>query len=233
MLLQAVPSDRSPSEMATCDEVWHVESKITFVEGAEGERTEQVVLCEDVGKDALVLSVKRNVNSIVRGASWDTLQVAATEHARFGQKALKLNHSRKPNTRIDTTNDERVNVVTTCEIPKNTPLSFNYNTTEWLMAEPFVDWATKEQVGGFSVASKEEQQWLLQQEGLVAAHIRDRYYMKSSTGVGDTAGKGANKSGGIPEEVDDGRDDCGKIYWDEMESDLQELLDAKEKGSRE
>ena len=34
--------------------------------------------------------------------------------------------------------------------------SFNYNTTmnEWKMADPFMDWATGEQVGGFSVYNK-------------------------------------------------------------------------------
>jgi hypothetical protein len=32
--------------------------------------------------------------------------------------------------------------------------SFNYNTTEWKMADTFMDWATGEQVGGFSVYNK-------------------------------------------------------------------------------
>jgi hypothetical protein len=159
---------------ATCDEVWHVDSMVTVLEGAEGARTEQVVLCENVAADTLLLSVNRSETSIVSAASWDTLQVGSEEHARFGQKALKLNHAREPCTRIDTSNPDRVDVIATRPITADTPLSFNYNTTEWKMAEPFVDWATGEQVGGFSAASKDEQQWLLQ-TGLVASHIRERF----------------------------------------------------------
>lgn len=106
------------------------------------------------------------------------------EHARFGKKALKLNHAQNPNTRINivtsniTRNDniiitqaERVEVISTKEIPPNEALSFNYNTTEFLMAEPFLDWATGLQVGGFSVASSDEQEYLLQND-LVAPHVR-------------------------------------------------------------
>ena len=39
------------------------------------------------------------------------------------------------------------------------------------MAEPFVDWATQREVGGFIRASSEEKERLLQ-SGLAAPHIR-------------------------------------------------------------
>ena len=205
----------------------------------------QVVLESAVSTDTLLLSVHRSADSIVSQASWDTLQVGEGEHARFGNKALKLNHARDPNTRVaiaysgtDTAIDtggplraERVDVVSTRAIAAGEALSFNYNTTEWAMAEPFTDWgnhhshhspqtitvpsnqdlsppltpqytptnrphpprlpiippptssfaaprhtlvpATREEVGGFSLASEEEQAWLLA-SGMVAPHISMR-----------------------------------------------------------
>ena len=39
------------------------------------------------------------------------------------------------------------------------------------MDEPFVDWQTGEEVGGFACAPRQEQERLLR-EGLVAPHIR-------------------------------------------------------------
>lgn len=151
-----------------------MESKITISDaGAAGDRTEQVVLCEPVLKDTLLLSVRRSEESIQPEAAWDTLCVGERQHARFGNKALKLNHARQPCTRIDTSRSDRIDVVSTTDIAADTPLSFNYNTTEWSMAEPFMDWRSGETVGGFSAAGQEEQQWLLQ-SGLVASHIRAR-----------------------------------------------------------
>ena len=88
-----------------------------------------------------------------------------------------MNHARNPNTRINivltTTNNsraEKVEVISTRAIQSNEALSFNYNTTEYLMAEPFVDWMTGEKVGGFSVLSGDEQKRLLD-AGLVAPHV--------------------------------------------------------------
>lgn len=169
----------SAVDVPPSDEVWHVESCVSHVEAEEGRRTEQVVLKVDVTQDITLLSVKRSANSIVDCASWDTLQVGRNEHAKFGKKALKLNHSQDPNTRInivysddDPSKTEKVEVVSTRAIAAGTPLSFNYNTTEWVMSEPFVDWVSEVQVGGFSNASTDEKRFLLQQPNLVAPHIR-------------------------------------------------------------
>jgi hypothetical protein len=171
-------------EESSCDEIWYVDSMITIVESASGSRTEQVVLCQTCPANTLLLSVNRSNDSIVSKANWDTLQVGMNEHARFGKKALKLNHAQNPNTRIHIvssnitggnniikTQAERVEVISAKEIPANEALSFNYNTTEFLMAEPFVDWVTGLQVGGFSVASNDEQKFLLDSD-LVTPHVR-------------------------------------------------------------
>jgi len=48
------------------------------------------------------------------------------------------------------------------------------------MKEPFVDWASGQEVGGFSRASSEEQQYLLE-KGLVAQHVREMYDNKTQT----------------------------------------------------
>jgi SET domain len=179
----------------TCDEIWHVAADVSTVEltqetppgGSNDDvihRTEQVSLRAAVAENTLLLSVSRSERSISPRPAWDTLQVSESEHAKFGNKALKLNHARDPNTRIAlvfTSSEssesallfERVDVVSTREIRAGEALTFNYNTTEWEMADPFVDWATGESVGGFSRASQEEQAALLA-SGLVLPHIRDK-----------------------------------------------------------
>jgi len=43
-------------------------------------------------------------------------------------------------------------------MPEGVTLTFNYNTTEYSMAEPFIDWVTGSLVGGFKNAGHEEQQ---------------------------------------------------------------------------
>ena len=49
---------------------------------------------------------------ILKEATWDTLQVGVGAHARFGDKALKINHCREPNTRM-VIRKEKVDIVAT------------------------------------------------------------------------------------------------------------------------
>merc|ERR1712166_1115190 len=151
------------TEAPSCDEEWHVES-------AAGDRTEQVVLLNPCATGTLLLRVMRSPQSIVSEAAWDTPQVGEHGHARFGHKALKLNHSTMPNTRI-AINEQSVDVVAATSIAANEALSFDYNTTEWKMAEPFTDWVSGANVQGFYFASPADQARLLL-GGLVAPHIR-------------------------------------------------------------
>lgn len=88
----------SAMSASSCDEEWRVPSAITDAAGADGERTEQVVLQRSVQAGALLLVVRKT--ALLPAAAWDTLQVGERQHARFGAKALKLNHSSTPNTRI-------------------------------------------------------------------------------------------------------------------------------------
>jgi hypothetical protein len=120
-----------------CDETWHFESSISNVETAEGGRTEQVSLDCSCEEGALLLSVSRTGDNIVSEASWDTLQVGDHEHAKFGNRALKLNHARNPNTRVSI-EIHQINLISTRPITAGEALSFNYNTTEWKMADPFI-----------------------------------------------------------------------------------------------
>merc|ERR1719487_2914506 len=78
----------------------------------------------------------------------------------FGHKAIKMNHSNCPNTRIEIS-ATCANIVSIKPIEAGVPLSFDYNTTEWEMSEPFTDWETGQNVQGFRHASAEEQRRLL------------------------------------------------------------------------
>ncbi len=153
--------------MAAAEEQWRVASEVTEARGADGARTEQVVVLEACDAGALLLVVSRT--ALLPSASWDTLQVGEREHARFGDKALKLNHSATPSTRIEI--GPEIRIVAARPLAAGEPLTFNYNTTEWRMDEPFTDWASGEAVGGFSRCSADEQRRLLS-SGLVAPHVR-------------------------------------------------------------
>ena len=157
-----------PSTEEHCDEIWHYDAKVSVLEGAEG-RTELVSLSILLEAEDVMLTVRRTASSVVSAPSWDTLQISMNEHARFGAKALKLNHAQDPNSRVSI-HPDKVEVVARRTIPAGTPLSFNYNSTEYAMAEPFTDWETGELVGGFSKASSDERQWLVE-NNLVAPHV--------------------------------------------------------------
>ncbi len=155
-------------ETEACTEEWLVSSRVNCLEGKTG-RTEQVVLDDGCSPETVVLRVTRTPSSVTSSPSWDTLQIGESSHARFGDKALKLNHAKDPNCRIQISED-CVEIVSQVYIPPDTALTFNYNTTEFSMAEPFTDWATGEIVGGFTAASPDEQQKLIK-SGLVSPHV--------------------------------------------------------------
>ena len=161
----------------TATEDWRAASRISTASNAAGDRTEQVVLEEGVPAGELVLRVHLHSGCLVDEPAWDVLQVGASTWARFGGRALKLNHAggALANTRLDVHLDDgllrRVDVVSSRPIEAGTALSFNYNTTEWSMAEPFHCWETDADVQGFAHEPAEEQRRLLD-GGLVAPHIR-------------------------------------------------------------
>jgi hypothetical protein len=88
-------------EYISCDEIWHVDSKITIVDLDSGARKEQLIVCQACPPNTLLLSVYISNDCIDSTAKWYTLQVGMNEHASFGKKALKLNHAQQPNTRIN------------------------------------------------------------------------------------------------------------------------------------
>lgn len=166
-------STSADADENVCEEKWVVDSYVGKLEKGDDvtARVEWVALREEQKPGTTLLRVRRTASSIVDSPKWNTLQVGASSHARFGAKALKINHSSDPSTRM-LIGDIEIDVVSTRIIPAGEALSFNYNTTEWEMDEPFVDWDTGLNVQGFSNASAEEQQRLLK-ENLVAPHIRE------------------------------------------------------------
>ena len=176
---------------AVCDEEWIVSTHITTIEGVAG-RNEYLVLDEPCDAGSVLCRVQRTSSSVVPSPSWDTLQIGATAHARFGAKALKVNHAQDPNCRVEI-HEDRVEIISLVAMPEGVTLTFNYNTTEYSMAEPFIDWVTGSLVGGFKNAGHEEQQKLIS-SGLVAAHVLELFHAN---------GMVLNPSSPIPEENGD------------------------------
>merc|ERR1719151_426902 len=110
----------------------HVVCTIVEKEGVEGQRTEGLTLEQSIGSDELIFTVMKT-----------------------SEKALKMNHSSDPNTRIAILED-RCEIRSIKSIEAGELLFFNYNSTEWEMAEPFKDWESGENVQGFMHASAEE-----------------------------------------------------------------------------
>lgn len=177
---------------APATETWHVPGRVTNVaslrsasseSASSGEETstrlEQVVLDVPVAPNTLIASVRLHEKCLQPMPSWDALQIDVDCWARFGGHILKLNHAsgKNANTHIDVRVQENlVHIVSRIAISEGVALSFDYNTTEWSMAEPFDDWSTLGRivVQGFSHASSDEQQRLLA-SGFVAPHIREMY----------------------------------------------------------
>ena len=68
--------------------------------------------------------------------------------------------------------NETVDFVSQTKIEAGQALTFNYNTTEWSMAEPFEAWGCTENVQGFAHLCPADQEWLLATDK-VAPHIRE------------------------------------------------------------
>jgi hypothetical protein len=153
-----------------CSQVWRVIARVETVAGLGGTRNERVVLDTSCAEGTLLAVMDKA--ALQRAPDWSTLQVGEFDHAVFRGKALKLNHSSTPNIRIDLEGSAAIEFHSTRFIEAGEALTFNYNTTEWQMDEPFADWVTGETVQGFSMATLDEQRRLLQQK-LAAPHIRD------------------------------------------------------------
>jgi len=165
-----VQSEVVQSDVQVAHEEWKVKTRISSKK-AEGERNEWLELEESCADDAVIVVVRRDSNNILPRPFWNTLQVSDNEHLNFGKKVVKINHANNPNTRMEVLSD-KVQIRAIGAIEAGTCLTFNYNTTEWDMSEPFTDWATGEKVQGFSHLSSVEKDMLLA-TNLVATHIRE------------------------------------------------------------
>jgi len=149
----------------------HLKCSVVSKERDDGGQNEWLVLEESCVDDQAIVTVWRDQESTHSHPLWNTLQVSAKEHLNFGRKVVKINHSSKPNIRMEVLSD-KVLVRAIGAIKAGTYLTFNYNTTEWDMDNSFTDWLTGETVQGFSHLTSEEKDKLLA-TNLVAAHIRE------------------------------------------------------------
>lgn len=154
--------------------------------GAGLGRIEGVVPTQLVQAGVPLMRVERTRVKLLSKSSWNTLQVGEQSHVCFAGAALKLNHAayEKANCRIkiveaNGADEVLLELVAKRHVPVGEPLTFDYNTTEWRMAEPFVDWsdATEDEgtsVGGFANLPVKQQEALLSADGgaAVAPHIK-------------------------------------------------------------
>jgi len=177
-------------------EEWFVPQRIIERSSSDsGSRLEQVVLTRRVKQGTVVARVFTSVDCLHLQPTWDSLQVGVKLFAKFGGPALKLNHSAAPNVRLSIAGPKEsalypscVEVIARTDIEPGVALTFNYNTTEWEMAEPFQDWAADDspagQVQGFRFLSADEKKRLLSEPGLVAQHICELWAGVESASAG-------------------------------------------------
>lgn len=105
-----------------------------------------------------------------------TIQIGRGRHL-YAESVIRMNHSFEPTIRLELPAqhaddaDALLVLVADREIEPGDPITFDYNTTEWEMAEPFACAGTGRQVRGFMHLSAPEREAIL---GRALPHIRER-----------------------------------------------------------
>ena len=106
-----------------------------------------------------------------------TIHIGRGRHLYPGDVLMRMNHSFEPTIRLELpaqhTDDADALLVLVADrqIEPGDPITFDYNTTEWEMAEPFACAGTGRQVRGFKHLSAPEREAML---GRALPHIRER-----------------------------------------------------------
>jgi hypothetical protein len=124
----------------------------------------------DVPAGTLVL---RSHGTVLQSATMHTIQLNATEHLYCDSEIIYTSHSFRPSCRMEINSTEHwAGLVALHDLAKDTELSFNYNTTEWVMESPFRDIDSDTLVKGFKFLSEEEKRSLLPQS---SGYIKSMY----------------------------------------------------------
>ena len=105
-----------------------------------------------------------------------TIHIGRGRHL-YAESVMRMNHSFEPTIRLELpaqhTDDADALLVLVADrkIEPGDPITFDYNTTEWEMAEPFACAGTGRQVRGFKHLSAPEREAML---GRALPHIRER-----------------------------------------------------------
>ena len=106
---------------------------IDIVESSSGSNGGAIKAAQRISKGTSVLKIN---GTLVNAPDKHTIQIGKQAHIRpNGQLWGFLNHSCDPNSRIDF---KTWSLVTTRAVLKNEELTFNYLTTEWELAAPFL-----------------------------------------------------------------------------------------------
>lgn len=116
------------------------------------------LFCEGIfPKDSIVMSY--GLDSIQNFPTRTSVQVGVDQHIEVGETLAFMNHSSNPTCKLRVRYNA-LEVVPRRKLVPGDQITFNYNTTEYDMAEPFVDWETGEQVSGWKHLSEEQKDQL-------------------------------------------------------------------------
>mmetsp|Transcript_45848 Transcript_45848/g.90839 ORF Transcript_45848/g.90839 Transcript_45848/m.90839 type:complete len:198 (+) Transcript_45848:78-671(+) len=116
--------------------------------------------------------VFREVGDLQDSPDMHSIQVDADRHMCIKTDTRYLAHSFSPNcyASVDPKPPHAIEIIALRDIAPGDELSFDYSTTEWDMAAPFVDVGTGTSCQGFKHLPPEQKKALLER-GVVPAHI--------------------------------------------------------------
>lgn len=119
------------------------------------------LFCETVfPKGSVVMSYP--LNKVQDFPTRTSVQVGVDQHIEVGDTLAFMNHSSNPTCKLRV-QDNALQVVPLRDLSVGDQITFNYNATEYDMAEPFDDWDTGSRVAGWkhlSPSAKSEIQHL-------------------------------------------------------------------------
>ena len=125
------------------------------VEVVDYEGGKRLVAATDCGPSHDLFSMVLVPANLKPTPTYTSIQVGPNQHVECGERLRYMDHSFQPTARIVVTM-WTLRVVSLKSIKRGDPITFDYNTTEDVMAQPFQDYATGKMVAGWSALSLED-----------------------------------------------------------------------------
>eukprot|EP01112_Ceratiomyxa_fruticulosa_P006795 TRINITY_DN1767_c0_g2_i4.p1 TRINITY_DN1767_c0_g2~~TRINITY_DN1767_c0_g2_i4.p1 ORF type:complete len:171 (-),score=12.99 TRINITY_DN1767_c0_g2_i4:46-558(-) len=133
--------------------------------------------CDDIEKDEIIVNLRIKGGSSSTPSKY-TIQISEGLHVVCDGPFSYINHSCEPNTYIDLAT---MSLRAVREIKKGSELSFNYLTTEWVVAQPFDCMCGSEmcvgRVEGFKYLNKVQRNAI---QDILAPHLKFKDSVENS-----------------------------------------------------